>query len=127
MLIEKKEFGKTKDNNLVTEYILKNDNSFQVNILNYGGIIKNIYFPDKNGKVENVVLGYNNIEEYEVNPPYYGAIIGRTAGRIANAKFELDNKIYTLAKNNNGNSIQLGIILIIVGVFIFYKKFEKSL
>lgn len=78
------------------EYTLKNDNQMQVKVLNYGGIITEILVPDKDGHLENVVLSYENIEDYEENPYYLGAAIGRVAGRIANSEFILHGETIRL-------------------------------
>ena len=80
----------------------------KVEILNLGGIIRKIETPDKNGIFENVVLGYENIEEYYKNPDYLGSLIGRTSGRIKNGEFILNNEKYTLAKNDGNNSLHGG-------------------
>ena len=74
-------WGKTKFNEIVKLYTLKN-NFLEVEILNYGGIIRKISFPDKNGKVENIVLNLDSISDYEERSPYFGAVVGRNAGRI---------------------------------------------
>ena len=76
-----KDWGVTKDERQVFCYTLKNE-FLEVSILNYGGIIQKIMMPDKNGKFENIVLGFDNIEGYEERSPHFGAIVGRTAGRI---------------------------------------------
>ena len=81
----------------------------KIEILNYGGIIKSIETPDKNNDFENVVLGYEDIDLYKSNPNYLGSLIGRTAGRIYNGEFILNNKKYTLAKNNNSHHLHGGI------------------
>ncbi|MGL4453190.1 MAG: aldose epimerase family protein [Sarcina sp.] len=85
-------------NSDLNEYILSNS-FMEVKILNFGGIIKEINVSDKKGNKENVVLAYENIEDYFLNQSYYGAIIGRTAGRIAEGKVTIDNKEYLLNKN----------------------------
>ena len=77
----------------------------KIEILNYGGIIKSIETPDKNNDFENVVLGYEDINLYKSNPNYLGSLIGRTAGRIYNGEFILNDKKYTLAKNNNSHHL----------------------
>ena len=79
-----------------------------VEVLNLGGIIRSIKVPDKNGNFENVVLGYKDLKEYENNPSYLGAIVGRTAGRIANGEFRIGNNKYILAKNNKNNNLHGG-------------------
>jgi aldose 1-epimerase len=91
-----------------TEYTLTNQKGMSVSILDFGGIITKIIVPDRKGKLENVVLSYKNYQEYESNPNYFGAIIGRVAGRIQGASFELDGKVYPLAANNGENHLHGG-------------------
>lgn len=85
------------------EYTLTNDKNMSISVLNYGGIITKIMVPDRYGMKENVVLGYKNYKDYESNPNYFGALIGRVAGRIQDATFTLNNKSYSLEKNNGEN------------------------
>lgn len=94
----------------ITKYTLTNAQGVSVSIINYGGTVTNIMVPDKNGTMGDVVLGFDDLAGY-LNPknPYFGALIGRYANRIANAKFTLDGKTYTLAPNNNGNTLHGGI------------------
>src|SRR5690606_10099242 len=92
------------DNVEVKEYVLTNTNGMQAVILNYGGIIKSLLVPDKNGQLHDVVLGYDSLGQYiRSENPYMGAIIGRYANRIANGIFLLDGMTYTLEANDNGN------------------------
>jgi len=109
MEINSQSFGKTTEGKSVTKYTLINDNGYYVSIITYGGIITNICVPDKNGKVENIVFGHNNIESYEKLNTYFGCITGRFAGRISNASFEINGQTYNLPKNNNGNCLHGGI------------------
>ncbi len=93
----------------VTEYTITNSSGMQAGILNYGGTITKLITPDKNGKMGDVVLGFENFSGYmQKNEPYMGALVGRYANRIANAKFTLDGKTYKLAPNNFGNSLHGG-------------------
>jgi len=102
-------FG-TYDTSAVTKYTLTNPSGMQVSILNYGGTITDIITPDKAGTKENVVLGFDSLSGYlQKGNPYFGSLIGRYGNRIANAKFTLDGKTYTLAANNDGNSLHGGI------------------
>lgn len=101
-------WGITKKNENVKCFILKNE-FLEVEILNYGGIIRKISSPDKNGKMENVVLNLANITDYEERSPYFGAIVGRNAGRISNASLTINNQQYNLAKNSGENNIHGGI------------------
>lgn len=105
-------FGITKEGQEVRKYTLMNNLGYSVSILNYGGIICELKVPDKNGKVENIVLGHNDISKYEENAPnapYFGCVVGRTAGRISNAEFTINQTTYKLAKNNGNNTLHGGI------------------
>ncbi|MFK8007437.1 MAG: aldose epimerase family protein [Saprospiraceae bacterium] len=107
LYISKTSFGTTPDGD-VDLFSLKNKNGMEVKITNYGGVITSIMVPDKNGKMADVVLGFDNIEQYLEPHPYFGAIIGRYGNRIANGAFKIDNNEYTLVKNNGGNHLHGG-------------------
>ena len=107
--IEKRDFGKLPDGTPVFEYTLTNAKNMSVGVINYGGIITSIKVPDRDGKIDNVVLGFRDIDSYASKNPYFGVIAGRYANRIANAKFTLDGKEYTLAANNGPNSLHGGV------------------
>jgi aldose 1-epimerase len=93
----------------VIEYTLTNSSGMQAGILNYGGTITKLITPDRNGKMGDVVLGFETFSGYlQKNEPYLGALVGRYANRIANAQFTLDGKTYKLAPNNFGNSLHGG-------------------
>src|SRR5690242_21021688 len=95
--ITEKAFG-NYENNPVTEYTITNSSGMQVSILNYGGTVTKIVTPDKNNKMGDVVLGFESLDGYlQKGNPYLGSLVGRYANRIANAKFTLDGKTYTLA------------------------------
>ena len=94
----------------VFQYTLSNKNGMTVRIINYGGTVTDIMTPDKSGKMGNVVLGYDSLAGFlQTGNPYFGCLVGRYANRIANAKFTLDGKEYTLAPNNDGNTLHGGI------------------
>ena len=105
----KKSFGKTSDGQAVDLYVLTNKNGAEVSITNYGGAVVSLKVPDRNGKMADVVLGYDNVDGYVNDKSYFGAIVGRYGNRIAHAQFLLDKKSYTLAKNNGENSLHGGI------------------
>lgn len=90
-------------------YTLKNSNGMQVDITNYGAIVVNIIVPDREGNMADIALGYNNLEAYVAKTPYFGAVVGRYGNRIANGQFVLDDKTYTLAKNNTPGGIGCGL------------------
>lgn len=106
--ITKKPFG-TVNGVPVNLYTLTNSKGMQVSITNYGGIIVSLLVPDRNGKLGDVVLGYDQVEEYVKASPYFGAIVGRYGNRIANGRFTLNGKEYALAQNNNGNHLHGGL------------------
>ncbi|HEY2421615.1 MAG TPA: aldose epimerase family protein [Neobacillus sp.] len=93
----------------VTAYTMVNDHNMEVTSINYGCIITKILVPDQKGTIENIVLGFDTLEEYQQHSPYFGAVVGRHAGRIANAEFTLDGITYHLEKNDNGNHLHGGL------------------
>ncbi|WP_394343374.1 aldose epimerase family protein [Hymenobacter rigui] len=106
-------FGKTTDGTEVQLYTLTNAHGLQVSITNYGGTITSLLVPDKAGKPGEVVLGFNSVSGYQSPEflkagPYFGALIGRYGNRIAEGRFTLDGKEYTLAKNNGENTLHGG-------------------
>jgi aldose 1-epimerase len=105
----KKLFGRMPDGREVFEYTLVNANNVEMRVINYGGIITALKTPDKNGVVEDVVLGYDSLAGYLNASPYFGAIVGRYGNRIANGKFTLDGEVYTLAQNNDGQHLHGGV------------------
>ncbi|KAB2654547.1 MAG: galactose-1-epimerase, partial [Verrucomicrobia bacterium] len=108
-MIENKEFGKTSDGTSVRLFTLRNKNGVVVKLTNFGGIITEILAPDRSGKLGNVVCGFDNLETYLKGHPFFGAVAGRVANRIAKGKFTLDGKDYTLAINNGPNHLHGGI------------------
>ena len=102
------EFGKTKEGNTVTKYLLKNKNGMEVAVMDLGATIVSVLVPDKNGLKRDVVLGYDTPQEYQEHTCYFGAVIGRNANRIGGAKIVLDDREYPLEKNDNGNNLHSG-------------------
>ena len=110
MNIAKEHYGMTRDSQSVDIYTLTNNNGMEVRITNYGGIIQSLTTPDRDGKFQDVVLGYDSLDSYIEATPYFGAIVGRYGNRIANGKFTLDEVEYTLAQNDSINHLHGGII-----------------
>ncbi|MFJ5714144.1 aldose epimerase family protein [Neobacillus sp. NPDC093127] len=108
MKILQEPFGELKGQ-AITAYTMVNNQGMEVTAIDYGCIITKITAPDRNGTFENVVLGFDTVDEYALHSPYFGAVVGRFAGRIAGAEFELEGKKYLLAKNDNGNHLHGGL------------------
>jgi aldose 1-epimerase len=102
-------FGKNLDGQPVEIYTLQNGNGMSARIMTYGGIVQSLTAPDKNGNYGDVVLGYDTLDGYLTNSPYFGALIGRYGNRIARGHFTLDGVNYTLATNNGVNSLHGGL------------------
>ena len=107
--IDKKPFGVTKDGIDINQYILKNANGMQITVINYGGIITSWKAKDRDGSYEDIVLGFDNLSDYESSSPYFGALIGRYGNRIKEGKFSLDGVDYTLEVNNGENHLHGGV------------------
>lgn len=90
------------------EYTLVNEQGMSVSVINFGGIITEMLVPNRNGKLENVVIGFKNYADYETNPNYFGALIGRVAGRIQGGEFVLNGKTYSLDRNDGDNHLHGG-------------------
>lgn len=90
-------------------YTLTNRNGMEVKITNFGGIITSVTVPDKNGKMGQVVLGFDSLRSYQAGHPYFGSLVGRYGNRIAGGKFVLQDTTYTLAVNNGANHLHGGL------------------
>lgn len=101
-------FGKLKNGENIYKYLLANG-SCEIEVISYGGIITSIKVPDKNNNLIDVALGFNTLDPYLKDHPYFGAIVGRYANRIDNGKFTINNMDYNLPINNNGTSLHGGI------------------
>jgi len=106
--IEKSHFGKTADGDQVDLYTLTNAKGGKVKIITFGGIVTELWVPDRDGKLADVTLGHDSLKGYLDGHPFFGALVGRVANRIAKGKFTLDGKEYTLAVNNGPNSLHGG-------------------
>ncbi len=106
--VEKMLFGKTADGTAVDLYVLTNG-KITAKVMTLGGIVTELHVPDRDGKVADVVLGFDNLDSYLAGHPHYGAITGRFANRIAKGRYTLDGKEYKLAVNNGPNSLHGGL------------------
>ena len=93
----------------VYSFTLTNDHGMEVTAINYGCIITKMNVLDRTGKFENIVLGHDTLDEYQNDPYFLGAVVGRVAGRLKGGSFELDGQSFTLAKNDNTNHLHGGI------------------
>ena len=107
--VEKQPFGKTADGVAVDAYTLTNKSGARVKIITYGARVVSMEVPGRDGKPGDVSLGYDDIQAYEKDSSYLGAIVGRYGNRIAKGRFTLDGVTYTLATNNNGNHLHGGL------------------
>ena len=106
--MNKESFGTLASGQQIDLFTLRNAHGIEAQICNFGGRVVRLKVPDRNGKVDDVVLGFDDLEGYVGHNPYFGAIIGRYANRIAKARFTLHGQTYELAKNNGENSLHGG-------------------
>lgn len=98
--VTKAAFGTLSDGRAATLYTLTNARGVRADITDYGAIVVRLSVPDRNGRLDDVVLGYNRVEDYAKGSPYFGAVVGRFGNRIAGGRFTLDGKTFSLATNN---------------------------
>ena len=101
-------YGTTQDGQPVEIYTMTNDHGLRVRFLSYGGVITEIYVPDRTGRLDNIALGLRTLQEYETLPGHFGAITGRYANRISGALFTLNGQTYHLIANNGPNTLHGG-------------------
>ena len=106
---KKQSFGQTPDGKAVDLFVLTNAKGMVAKIMTYGAIVTELDTPDRNGKLNDIVLGFDNLDGYLKGHPYFGAIVGRVANRIAKGKFTLNGVNYTLAVNNGPNALHGGL------------------
>ncbi len=108
MDINSRPFGELADGKAVQLFTLVNDNGIEVGILDYGGTIVSLVTPDRDGSVDDIVLGFDNLDQYLSESPFFGCLVGRFADRIAGGKFRLDGASYALAQNDGDNHLHGG-------------------
>jgi len=106
--VSQKPFGQMSDGRKVTLYELANENGLYASVIDYGAILVSLHVPDRNGKMADVVLGFDNLDAYLKRNPLFGATVGRYANRIAHASFTLDGTEYKLTANAGKNHIHGG-------------------
>jgi aldose 1-epimerase len=106
--MEKTSFGKTREGKEITKYTIRNKNGMECDVIELGAIITSLRIVDKDGKVKDVVLGYDTPVEYQENTCFFGGVVGRHANRIDKARYCLDGKEYTMEVNDNDNNLHSG-------------------
>lgn len=106
--MKKEVFGVCKDGRTASLYTIANKSGMTAKISDFGGVIVSLFVPDKGGVMTDVVLGFDTLAEYEVNPPFLGAAIGRCGNRIVHGTFALDGVTYRLACNDGVNHLHGG-------------------
>jgi aldose 1-epimerase len=112
--LNKQQWGRTPEDEPVQLYRLCSESGIEATITNYGGRLVTLKTPDRHGRFRDIVLGFDTLEGYLQKNPYFGALVGRYANRIANGRFSLNGRTYTLPQNNGTNSLHGG-----------YKGFDK--
>ena len=107
--IEVEPWGETPEGEIVQLYTLTNSKGVRARIATYGGVVVSLEVPDKSGALSDVVLGFDSLEGYLGEHPYFGSLIGRYGNRIAKGRFSIDGREYTLATNNGPNALHGGI------------------
>jgi aldose 1-epimerase len=107
--VQIEEFGKLPNGSAVRRFTLTNKNGVVAKLIEYGAILSELWVPDRNGTLGNVVTGFDNLAQYLNGHPFFGATTGRYANRIAKGRFTLEGKEYTLATNNGPNALHGGL------------------
>ncbi len=108
-MVKKEPFGTMPDGKAVELYTLTNTHGIEIRVMTYGGIVVSVKTPDRSGHFADITLGFDTLAGYLAKNPFFGALVGRYGNRIGNAKFTLDGKEYTLAKNDGPNSLHGGL------------------
>lgn len=106
--VEKSAFGKLPDGTAIEAYTLQNKNGLKAKVITYGALMTEFCAPDRTGRIADITLGFDNLQQYLDGHPYFGATIGRYGNRIARGKFTLEGKTYSLATNNYPNHLHGG-------------------
>ncbi len=108
--VQSSPFGKTADGQPITRYVLSNKKGIEAAVLNFGGTLQSLTVPNRDGKAQDIVLGYDDVTSYENGTAFFGGTIGRYGNRIAGGEFTLRGKKYQVPKNDGPNSLHGGTI-----------------
>lgn len=106
--MQKLSFGTTKSGTEASLYVLENKNRTTIKVTDYGATLVSFLFKDKDGIERDMVLGFDNVTDYENHISYFGATVGRNGNRISGARVEINGKVWTLEANDNGNNLHSG-------------------
>ncbi len=109
MKVQKQSFGQLADGTAIDLFTLTNSRGLKASLMTYGAILVSLEVPDRDGKPGDIVLGYDSLDGYVKNNPYFGSVVGRYGNRIAKGRFTLDGVTYELATNNGENHLHGGI------------------
>ncbi|MBN2273869.1 MAG: galactose mutarotase [Bacteroidales bacterium] len=109
MQINTRPYGKMSDGRTVQLFRLQNDNNVSIELINYGGIITSLNVPGRDGRVEDVIIGFDDLSGFLNDTSFINALIGRYGNRIGNARFEIDGKLYPLTANEGKNQLHGGV------------------
>jgi aldose 1-epimerase len=109
-MISRRAFGTLLTGQTVDEYTLTNAHGMLMQVITLGGIVTQLHVPDRDGKMADIVCGFDNLEQYVAGHPYFGCIVGRVAGRITRGRYTLDGIDYSLAINNPPNHMHGGVV-----------------
>jgi aldose 1-epimerase len=107
--VERSAVGSLPDGALVERFTLRNGNGIEVDLATLGAAVHAIRVPDRQGQVDDIVLGFDSLDGWTNNGPFFGVVVGRYANRIANGRFTLDGQEYTLATNDGPNHLHGGV------------------
>ena len=105
---ERIKFGALKDGTPIEAVRLSNAHGIRATVMTYGATLQSLQMPDRKGKVADIALGYDRVEDYEAHPNYFGATIGRYANRIGGVRFTLDGREYAVSRNDQANTLHGG-------------------
>src|SRR5687767_3741449 len=107
--VKREAFGKTGDGTPVEVFTLSNEAGLEIKAISFGAIITSIRVPDRSGALADVALGFDGLDGYLKEHPFFGAVVGRYGNRIGKASFTLDGRTYKLAANNGPNHLHGGV------------------
>jgi aldose 1-epimerase len=107
--VQVSDFGRTKDGAAVSRFVLTNNNGVEAVIISYGATLVSLRVPGRDGKLSDIVLGYDTLDAYEAGTSFFGATIGRYGNRIAAGQFSLDGTAFHLPKNDGPNTLHGGV------------------